>query len=397
MEIRPITEDEIPAWRNALITTFGGDASADTHLEAFRATVDRARALAAFDGASLVATTATFDLSLAVPGGEARTAGLTMVSVRPTHRRRGLLRALIQEYLDDARRRGEPLGALWASESSIYGRFGFGVASEAEEISFGAGQEVAPGRALDDCQLVELEAAQELLPACYEQVRGGRPGMIARTAPWWNLRVLIDRPEGRGGASPRRFVIARRGEAITGYAMFRQKGSWDLGIATGAIDVGEMVAIDGRAEATLWRFLSTIDLFPNVTWWNAPTDSLLPWLTEGRRTLRRRRTDALWLRIDDVATTLATRRYPIDGALRLEVADAGVFELRVDGGVGRCARVEATPDLRLDRAALGSIFLGAFAPSLLARAGRLEARPEALPIADRIFGWPVAPWIAEIF
>ena len=64
------------------------------------------------------------------PGGRLPTAGTSVVAVAPTHRRRGILRAMMTQHLAEVHEKGEPLAALWASESSIYGRFGYGPASE---------------------------------------------------------------------------------------------------------------------------------------------------------------------------------------------------------------------------------------------------------------------------
>ena len=139
MEIRTVADDEIGAFRATMIATFAGDPDEDADAEArFRALIEPDRRWAAFDGGALVATAATFAFTLTVPGGALPMAGLTMVTVRPTHRRRGILRGLISAHLDDARRRGEPIGGLWASESGIYGRFGYGMAAEGIDLGFDA-------------------------------------------------------------------------------------------------------------------------------------------------------------------------------------------------------------------------------------------------------------------
>jgi predicted acetyltransferase len=398
MEIRAIADDEVPAFRRALSSTFASDLGADPDGdERFRALVAPGRGFAAFDRGAVVATAATFALALTVPGGVLPTAGLTMVTVRPTHRRRGILRALLSAHLEDARARGEPASALWASETAIYGRFGYGVAAESEDLAFSAkGASVAPGRALDEVELLEDEAASLSVPPVYDRVRPQRPGMFARSEPWWRWRRFADRPDLRAGATPRRYVVARRGERVTGYLAFRQRLQWEQGIAAGNFGIDEMVAVDGRAEATLWRYVSAVDLFPNVTWANAPVDALLPWITDDRRRVRRRRTDALWLRPGQIGPTLAARRYGADGLLRLQVEDEA-HALQVDGGVGRCARTEQRPDLVLDRAALGAIYLGGVPPSRLAQAGLIEGTPAGLALADRMFASEVAPWCPELF
>jgi predicted acetyltransferase len=408
VEIRAITDDEVPAFRANLYAVFGGDPEGDpTGDERFRALILPGRAWAAFDRGTVVATAGTFAFHLNVPGGALPIAGLTMVTVRPTHRRRGVLRALIAAHVEDQRRHGEALSGLWASEASIYGRFGYGVATECEEIAcLASGIDFGDDTAPDDVELIELEAAEQLLPPVYQQAAATRPGTMSRPPAWWRYRRFADRADLRKGASARHHAIALRGGAVVGYVSYRVRPVWVDAGPNGNTEIEELVGVDGRAERTLWRYVARVDLFPNVTWWNAPTDSIAPWLASDPRRLKRRRSDGMWLRIDDVATTLQARRYLDDGVLRFAVSDPGTpvagsvaatFELRVEGGAARCARSDAAAEVHLDRASLGAIYLGGVAPSVLARAGRITGGDAALATADRLFRWPVAPWCAEIF
>ncbi|MFL5737157.1 MAG: GNAT family N-acetyltransferase, partial [Actinomycetota bacterium] len=93
------------------------------------------RMYGAWSDGAIVGGAGSFEFTLTVPGGDLPTAGVTVVGVLPTHRRRGVLRSLMRKQLDDAHERGEPLAALWASEESIYGRFGYGLASFCGEIT----------------------------------------------------------------------------------------------------------------------------------------------------------------------------------------------------------------------------------------------------------------------
>jgi len=404
MEIRAITEEEVSVYRRSMIGTFGGDPAEDpTGDDRFRALVDRSRAFAAFDRGAVVATAATFDIALTAPGGAVLpVAGLTMVSVRPTHRRRGILRALMATFLADARGRGNAVSGLWASDSAIYGRFGYGVATEYDSVSFGAAGLAVGGRGeRDELELVEEADARELLPSLYARAVA-RPGMLARSAAWWHHRRFTDRPDLRHGASPRRHVLARRGGEATGYITYRHRPEWEDAVAKGAVEIDEIIALDARAETSLWQFACSVDLFPNVSWWNAPVDSLLPWIVDQPRRIRRRRNDGLWLRIDDPASALAARRYPADGRLRFAVideagGDGGSYELVVEGGAGRCAPTSAGAELRVARTALGSLYLGGATASLLARAGQIDGDAAAVARADRLFGWSQPPWCEEIF
>lgn len=398
MELRPITDDELEAWRLELHANFGLDPASDPRgAERFRALIGAERMFAAFDRGEIVATAATFDLDVSVPGGGlVPMAGLTTVTVRPTHRRRGLLRGLMELHLDDARRRGFGVSGLWASESTIYGRFGYGVAAWSDKLEVPTSGITIAGLGTPDDVDVVSDPSGAGIDSIYDAARRTRPGQPSRSPAWWTYRRFEDRPAQRGGASPQRHAVARRGGAPVGYVAYRQRLAFEHGVATGSVEIVELVAVDDVAEASLWRYLATIDLFPNLRWWNAPVDALVPWLASDPRHVRRDRTDALWLRIEDVDATLAARRYGADGTLRLEVEGA-VHELTVADGVARASRTERAPDLRLDRASLGAVYLGGDAPSTLARIGRVRGEPAAIELADRMFRTSRAPWCAEQF
>jgi len=297
------------------------------------------------------------------------------------------------------------VSGLWSSDAVIYGRFGYGVAAEGDELALGPDPGLA-GAGGDTIELLADADAATHLPAIYARAAADRPGMFARSAPWWTLRRFTDRVDLRRGRSPRRHVVARRGAELTGYVVYRQQLAFDDGRPAGALDVEELVALDATAEASLWQHVTTIDLFPRVSYWNAATDAVVPWLAaDRRRVTRRRRTDTLWLRIGDVAAALAARRYLVADRLDLAVrvpdeAEVTRVELTVEGGVGRCAAGAAAggaAELEVDLAALGAIYLGGTAPSVLARAGRIRGSAAAIARADALFRWPVAPWCAEVF
>ncbi len=399
-EIRTLSEGEINAYRASLMETFGGDSDDDPAGEQrLRALIDLNQAWAAFDGGNIVATAATFELQIGLPGGgSVPMSGLTMVTVRPTHRRRGLLRELIQLHLADSRKRGRALSGLWASEATIYSRFGYGVAAEGDaiEIDDANSLSVSPGRDLDAIEWMDEAAARALLPAIYARATRDRPGVLRRSELWWRERRFLEAPFVRAGASLRRHVAARRGGELVGYVSYRQRGKFERGRPAGSTDIVELIGIDARAEITLWKFCLGMDLFPTVQWWNAPTDDVLPWIVSDRRRVRQRRTDTLWLRIDDVASALAARSYFSDGAIRIGV-DGASWELEVEAGRARCAPTDRSPDLVLGKPALGSLYLGGISASRLARAGLVDGNDAAVAAADRIFASQVTPWCPEVF
>lgn len=200
----------------------------------------------------------------------------------------------------------------------------------------------------------------------------------------------------RKGASRRRHVIARRGGEDVGYVAYRQRAGFPDGLPGGKVEIVELHAVDARAEASLWKFALSIDLFPTVTWWCAPVDCPLPWMLADWRRAERSRFDNLWLRIEDVAAALEARSYPHDGRLRLRIDDA-TWELDVRDGKGRCTRTTEAAQLVMDRQALGALYLGGTSASTLARAELVRGDGAEIALADCLFGSVAAPWCPEVF
>jgi predicted N-acetyltransferase YhbS len=289
LQFRAITDDEIHAFRATVMATFGDDADdADPGGDArFRTLIRPGAAWAAFDGPALVGTAATFDLDVGVPGGGSLPiAGLTMVTVRPTHRRRGILRELMALHLADAAGRGRAVSGLWASEGGIYGRFGYGQAAWSDALELTHTPDLRfrdPGEA-DALELVDEATARAQLPAIYAAATASRPGALRRTEAWWRERRFLELPWQRKGASRLRHVVATRAGEPVGYAQYRQRAGSLGGTPSGRVELVELHAVDLRAETSLWRFALSVDLFPTVSWWGAPVDCPLPWLlTDGRR------------------------------------------------------------------------------------------------------------------
>ena len=397
VEIRTITDDEVPAFRESLLQTFGLDPADDPDGTArFLALVDRAQAWAAYDGSTIAATAATFMHAIGVPGGGSLPiAGLTMVTVRPTHRRRGLLGELTRRHLDDARERGLAASGLWASEATIYGRFGYGVAAEHDAVTVRDTTRVTvTARDFDDLEWVDESRAREVLPDIYARATAQRPGVLRRSDVWWRERRFMEFTWAREGASIRRHVVAKRGGQLVGYVAYRQRTKEDL-TPGGVTEVIEMHGVDARAEATLWRFVLSMDLFREVHWWSAPIDDPLALIVDDSRRVERRRADNMWLRIDDVPAALRARRYASEGVLRFTV-DGTAYELAVTDGRAECVKTSHA-DVEIERRALGSLYLGGFAATRLAHAGLVRGDARAIATADRLFASAVAPWCPEVF
>jgi predicted acetyltransferase len=369
--------------------------------------LDPERLFAAYDGDKLVGTAGDFGLTLTIPGGELPAAGVTLVGVLPTHRRRGILTQLMRTEIDAMVRRGDALAILWATEAPIYGRYGYGMATAYASIKAERDRFELRGDppAVGEVRLVDEDEAARDLPPIYERVRRSRPGMFARSEAWWRNYRLPDPEHHRHGGGPRYFVVLAIDGVDEAYARYRVKDDWQDSITTSTLRVIEAIATSPTATRELWRFLFGVDLVATVEAWAlAADDPLFLLVTEPRR-LRMRLGDALWLRILDVERALSARSYEGDGSVSLELGDgflphnAGAWQLQVSDGQAVVTRVESgAGELRLDVADLASAYLGGFGFTRLARAGRVEELAEgALDRADALFRTPVAPWCPEVF
>jgi predicted acetyltransferase len=405
-EIRTITDDDAETFRSRVSRGFGGDADSDeASVTRFEAIFEYDRTLAAFDGDQMIGTCAAFSLGLTVPGGaRVPMGGTTVITVQPTHRRRGVLRSLMDRHLDDVAGREEPLAGLWASESSIYGRFGYGPATwrhvaKIDTRSFELRDEQPRG----SVRLLEKDEVEPVLRSVYEAARSTRAGMLSRGDAWWTHRLLADPESWREGKSMLRHVVFEEDGSATGYAVYRQKSHWDDFVADGEIDVSEVITLTPAAHSALWGFLTRIDLFPNLEWWNMPVDDPLSWKITDRRRIARKLVDGLWLRVMDVPAALDARRYDSEGVVTFDLNDAtrpetsGTYRLEVANGAGHCERVDAMADVAFDADILGALYLGGADPIAMAAGGRIEGDSSAVEILHRLFRSDRAPWCPEVF
>lgn len=357
--------------------------------------------VAALDQGAIVGGAGSYLFTMTTPGGSAATAGLTMVGVLPTHRRRGILTALVRRHLDEVRAARIPVAALWASEGSIYGRFGYGVASFAGRISIERDRTAfrKPVPRTGRFRLLDQPAAAAAFPGIWDRVRATTPGMLSRSAVWWDNRRIGDFET--GGAPLQRVLLEIDGRP-EGYAVYRfaDKIFANPGPLGANLAVSEAIATSPEATAQLWRYLCDLDLVNRLeASYLPPTHPLFHLVLEPRR-LRMTLEDALWVRLVDVETALGARSWRATEAVTLALEDAfcpwnaGVY--RIDGGGGR--RTDATPELRLDASALGSLYLGGIsAPELADAGGLVELAPGAVDRADALFRSSRYPWCPEIF
>jgi predicted acetyltransferase len=395
MELRPARRKEMDDFGRAVMRAFHRDLT-DEDRRHYERVDEPERSLAWFDGGRIVAGSGIYSRHVSVPGGVVPCAAVTAVGVVPTHRRRGLLTEMMRRQLEAVHGHGEAVAILWASEGGIYGRFGYGLAARIGRLTARRplARLTAPPPLGDPLRAGPAGDHVAALRALYERVRGGRPGMLDRPDPWWQMR-LHDPESQRHGAQPLQAVLVP-----DGYALYAVRADRDDDGPAGEVAIRELVAATPAARAVLWAFLLDQDLTRTITWAMAPTDEPLWLMLTDPDAVRVGLEGGLWVRMVDVAAALAARDYAGDPDVVLEVADAfcpwNAGRYRLAGG--GCERTRAEPDLALDAAALGAAYLGGTTLHDLAGAGRVtELRPGALERASAAFGFGVAPWCPEIF
>jgi predicted acetyltransferase len=367
------------------------------------------RSLGLWEGDRIVATSGIYTRVLTVPGAVVPCAGITWVTVAPTHRRRGILTAIMRRQLTELHEeQREPVAALWSAEHPIYGRFGYapatlrgGLTGATERLRLRRGVELGVGRV----ELVSVDEYRAAVVGLHDRLRRTVPGNLDRDARWWD-RQLRDDEYMRKGAAPRAYLLHTEPDGeVTGYAAYRVKGNWtEHGEPDGTLTVEEVRAATTPAYASLWRVLLSVDLVRTLRApMNSPDDPLIH-LLDDARALRRQPFDALWVRLVDVDRALAARRYPAPIDLVLEVRDdfcpwnAGRWRLSGHPAGAYCGRTDRDPDLILGIEELSAAYLGGVSLASLHAAGRVtEVSPGAVTLAATAFRWPVTPWCPDEF
>lgn len=405
-DIRPLQAQDVLAFRAAISANFGYDLDPEDEASAahFDAVFASDRMYPAFDGDVIVGTGGDFRLEMTVPGGnQVVTSGLTVITVRPTHTRQGVLTAMMRQHFQQAMDRGEALGALWASEVPIYGRFGYGSSVDMKDVKLDARQAGRGGN--EDgvtVRLVDSAEAERLLPGMFAKAQAKRPAMYTRGADWWTHRLFVDPEKHRGGASALRHAVAESNGEPVGYVTYRQKASWDL-LSEGEIRIRELIPTTDAGYRALWHYVLNIDLFPIVKYWNTPADDPLTSLVHDGRAVETKVSDGLWTRLIDVPAALEQRKYSRDGKLTFGLSDSfcdwneGTYRMTVSKGVGRCERVATESEVALDVSTLGALYMGGRDAHALARAGRIAGTQKAIDRLNEMFRGLPQPWCAEIF
>ena len=394
-ELRRVTEDEWEDFTRYWVRVFH-HVPRDEIIRHRREHAHPSRFLTATDdGGHYVASAGAYEFDLSLPGGSRiDCAGVSAVTVRTDHRRRGLLRAMMTQLHRDAAEHADPVAALWATEAPIYGRFGYGAAVPGTHFSIRQSQ--LRGLAGGDASRVRELARDDYLaagPAVHEQVRDGRPGMLARSASWW-----LAGTEDEEAAEKRPLRYAAVGDR--GVVRFMvHEGTWDHDVPAATVTVKDLLAVDAEAEADLWAYVASIDLVTTVEAEVRPVDDPLPWRILDRVQLRRRAAPPLFVRLLDVPTALEARSYDATDRLVLEVHDDQHadndrrWSLEAGPEGAEVTPTDDAADVELSVTDLASLWLGGYSPLTLEAAGRIDiASHDRARRLHRIFATDRAPW-----
>ena len=402
-QIRPIVPDELRAFAQVWERAFNFDEK-DEELEALKKTFEFDRSIVAVDGDQFVGTGGADSFELTTPGGTVKTGGLTAIAVVPTHRRRGILTDIMRYHFDEVRSREEPLSVLRASESTIYGRYGYGVATvdagfQIDRLHAPLATEIpTPGVV----RLIDKDEARRTMPGIYHQVGASWPGFLSRSDSDWDLHVL-DLEHWRDGMTANRFVVYGEGSDPLGYLRYRVREKWEKGHAAGELLAAELMAVTPAAEAALWRYAFSVDLIQTIRTQTRPPEMLLAAMLADPRRMKLKQSDGLWARLLDIPAALTGRRYAVEGRLVFEVVDqflpevGGIFELEGGPEGAECRPSSKTPELTLDTGGLSSRYLGDGSFRLLHQAGLVTGALDAVRRADQMFGWYQRPWCPHYF
>jgi hypothetical protein len=331
-----------------------------------------------------VATTAWFDKTLNVGRQPLPLRMITDVTASPAHRRRGLVRRLMEDCLADAVGQDLPLAALTVSEATIYGRWGFGAATFGQEVEldtgprFGLRDFTDPGRVEQIDPADSWPVVRDRLDRFHRTSRGsvGTPYFYeALFTGRWNFQE--DGPDKKLRAA----VHLTTDEAVDGVVVWRPDGhDGDKRKAKVLLHLAD----DPDTRLALWQYIGSIDLVNHVSYGDFPPHDPLPWALRDFNALKfTGRYEFLWVRVLDVARVLAARPWTEDGDLVLEVADpqghtSGRYRVVTRDGAAEVSATDSDAEIGLDAETLGSLSLGGVGVTTLHGAGRVRGEEPAV-------------------
>lgn len=401
IKIRPITEQEYSSWQHAASYGFS-EHSTEEALNQIRTTIELNRTLGAFIGGQIVGTMSIHSFEMTIPGVGMKVAYVDWVTVLPTHRRLGILTEMNKYQFRDMQNRNECVAALTASESSIYERFGYGIASWSENYSIRREHTnlTQTTKYEGHTQFVEPREVLQIWPDIYERVRKQRAGMFRYGNEWWSS-FTSDPEHWRLSGSKLFHVVYYGDDGPEGILSYRIRSDFPVK-GERAIVVVLILGLTTEAERELWRYCFGIDLMSSLFAPDRPLDDQLPWILTNPRRLTRSVKDHLWVRLVDASAALSSRNYATECTVVLQVTDRvcpwneGCFKLETHNTGAIYEPSTLSPHVTLTTSELGAVYLGGTTFDTLERAGRVhEHKTGAVRSLDQAFVTNSLPWTFE--
>ncbi|WP_010202461.1 GNAT family N-acetyltransferase [Salinibacterium sp. PAMC 21357] len=406
--------DSFEAWLQADYRGFHGPTASKEQVDSQFTGVTYRRTVGVWDDSLVtpdvpVATTSSWTEQLTVPGDRTIEAwAISSVTVSPTHRRRGIARSLIEGELRSAAAMGLPMAILTVSESTIYGRFGFGPAVFAADLSIDTQRaQFRSTQRRGKLQPVSSTEFVEEAPTVFERIRTSTPGQIKI----WPLRwdQISGKAPGDDDYTKKTRIVRYDDDGGTprGFVVYRVAGD-ELDFTNHKLTVDYLLAENPEAYEALWRYVLEVDLVREVKAGLRSVDEPLLWQLSDRRAITATPVDHLWLRILDVPAALTARRYSGPSRIGFDISDAlefaqGRFVLETDEtGNAHVSKVEDFPAdiaaVALSINELSSLYLGGVTVNSLVAAHRVQELTEgAGDIIDRAFRSAMTPWLSVWF
>lgn len=401
--------EEFDSFFEAVLRGFHEEQPLDDERRALeRALVDDDRMLGFKVGDRWIATCGSFARDVVLPGGRSiPVAAVTAVTVQSSYRRRGLLRQMMQTQLEEVRDRGEALAVLWASESSIYGRFGYGMSTprlrmsaQTRSMGFMAGLELGNG-SVDE---VDREVFQPVATNLYSKLRKLRVGGLSRQKSWWDY-LLLDPQVARDGANALRHVLHYDDSGTpTGYALYRVKEDGNAQGPNNEVRIVEVDGLNAAASGRLWRYLFDLDLARSFRKTNCPVDDPVQFMLADPRAVMMELSDGVYTRIVDIPQALTARAYGSEVDVVIGIEDEQLpensrnWQLTAGPSGATCRPARRKPDLSMGIRELGAVFMGGPTLAGFAAAGRVvEHKSGAVARVSRAFAGDRQPHCPEFF
>ena len=400
--------DAFTAWLRADRRGFHLGETSDDVLAAHREKLAYRRTTGVWDASALdtatpVATVNSWPARMTVPGQrEVQAWAISAVTVAPTHRRKGIARALLEAELRTAASLGLSLATLTVSESTIYGRFGFAPATFATTLTVDTRRArwtgpSAPGR----LHFVSTAEARAALPELHERIRPTGVGQIDAWDLRWDGFVGLAEEDKDRAKELRAIRYDDADGVLRGLALYRVTGGEpDFGAHTLTLDY--LATETDDAYAALWRYLLEVDLVSTLKAHDRPVDEPMQWQVTDMRAVKQSPYDHVWTRILDVPAALSARDYAAPLETVIEVTDelgfaSGTYALYIDGKA-TVERTDAPAALVMSVNELSALYLGGVAAATLVGAGRISERePGAASALDTAFRSARAPWLSFWF